>query len=133
MSGFAFRNRMLKLNIAEQEFKIEVDAKNNKLMKRLSTEAVATGKAYQTGEKTEDEAIEIFMGYINNTLQDTDAFGKIFENRTPDLRDCMDILTYIANEITAFNRASAEGTKFRDVKVFQTAVSVADAKNIIEK
>jgi hypothetical protein len=107
MSGFAFRNRMLKLDIAENSFEIEIDSKNSELMKRLSKEAVAVVKAYQAEEKTEGETIALFTGYINETLRDERAFDKIFKNRMPDLRDCMDVLTYIANEIAAFNRADA--------------------------
>ncbi len=104
MSGFVFRNRMLKLDIAGTEFEIEIDAKNNELMSRLKVDAVDTGKSYQVGEKTEAEAIELFKGYINETLKDDHAFGKIFTSRMPDLRDCMDVLTYIVMEIGTFNK-----------------------------
>ncbi len=106
--SFVFRNRMLKLTIAGNEFQIEIDAKNNEIMARLGPQSIETAKAYQNGEKTEDVAISLFKGYINEALYDDGAFDKIFKSRTPDLRDCMDILTYIANEIAAFNQAGAQ-------------------------
>ncbi len=114
--SFVFRNRMLNLNIAGNEFEIEIDAKNNEIMARLGPQAIDTAKAYQEGEKTEDKAINDFKGYINEALYDDGAFDKIFKSRTPDLRDCMDILTYIANEIGDFNQKNALATK-KDQKV----------------
>jgi len=95
---------MLKINIDGSVFEIEIDAKNNELLAKLKTEAADTGKAYQSGEKTEAEAVALFKGHINDVLRNESAFDKIFSSRTPDFRDCIDILTYIVNEIAAFNK-----------------------------
>jgi hypothetical protein len=102
MSKFEFRNRVLEISIADGRFAIETDSKNGKLMQKLSVEAVEVVKKYQADELTEDAVIETFKGYINEVLGDQKAFEKIFASRVPDVRDCMDVLTYIANEITAF-------------------------------
>ena len=119
MSGFVFRNRMLKIDIAGTEFEIEIDAKNNELLGRFKTESVATGKAYQTGEKTEGEAIELFKGYINDVLKDECAFDKIFSSRTPDLRDCMDVLTYIVSRIADFNQKNVPAVNQKVVPIIR--------------
>lgn len=107
MSGFAFRDRTLKLTIAGNDFGIEVDAENGKIVKSISEEAVGVVKAYQSDNKTEKEAIASFKGFINQVLSDKKASSKIFAAHTPDIRDCMDVLTYIANEIASFNQKSA--------------------------
>ncbi len=107
MGGFTFRNRALTLTIAGNEFVISIDAENGKIMKKLSTDAVEVVKAYQADKKTEEEAITAFKGFINVALDDEKASAKIFSAHYPDIRDCMDVLTYIANQIADFNKKSA--------------------------
>ncbi len=109
--SFAFRNRMLKIDIAGTEFEIEIDAKNNELMRTGGPLVLGAANDYKEGKKTEAEAIIICKDYINEVLCDVGASDKIFKDRTPDLRDCLDIITYIVNEIAAFNQANALAAK----------------------
>jgi hypothetical protein len=104
---FEFRDRTLNINIAGNEFIFEVDARIDRTIKRLSKEAVDIVKQYQDEKKTDDEVISAYKGYMSEILGDEAAADKIFANREPDVRDCMDILTYIANEIARFNQKSA--------------------------
>ena len=105
--SFEFRNRMMQIEIAGSEFEIEVDTRIDKIIKRLQTEAVNIVKQYQKDEKTDDEVITAYKGYIAEILGDKKAAEKIFAEREPDVRDWMDVLTYIANEIARFNQKSA--------------------------
>ncbi len=105
MSGFVFRDRMLKLTIAGTEF--EIDSKIGEWLSQQKGALVAAGKAFQTGGKSSEETIKFYAEKTNKALGDEKAFEKIFKNREPDVRDCLDVLTYIANEIAAFNRANA--------------------------
>ncbi len=105
MNGFEFRNRMLKLNIAGVEFEIEGNI--GEKLARQKDALVGAAKAYQVGKKTEEETISFYAEQINKTLGDKEAFAKIFKSRIADVRDCMDVLTYIANEVAAFNQTSA--------------------------
>ena len=104
---FEFRDRALNINIAGNEFIFEVDARIDRTIKRLSKEAVDIVKQYQDEKKTDDEVISAYKRYMSEILGDEAAADKIFANREPDVRDCMDILTYIANEIARFNQKSA--------------------------
>ncbi len=113
MSGFTFRNRMLKIDIAGAEFEIEIDAKKNELMRTGGPLVLGAANDYKDGKKTESEAISVCKEYINEVLCDDGAYGKIFKDRTPDLRDCLDIITYVVNEIAAFNQANAMNAKQR--------------------
>jgi hypothetical protein len=103
--SFTFRDRMMNLNIAGVEF--EIDARSGEELSRQKDELIGAGKAYQSGAKTQEETISFYAEKINKTLENEEAFAKIFKNRVPDVRDCLDIMTYIANEVTAFNRTSA--------------------------
>lgn len=111
--SFTFRNRMLKIDVAGTAFEIEIDAKNNERMRTGGPLVLAAANDYKDGKKTEDEAMSICMDYINEVLCDVGATAKIFADRAPDLRDCLDITTYIVNEIAAFNQANAMNLKQR--------------------
>lgn len=108
MSGFMFRDRTLKLTIAGNDFAVEVDAENGKIIHRISIEAVEVVKQYQKDTKTEKEAITAFKGFINAILGDKKAADKIFAGHVADIRDCMDVVTYIANKIADFNQSAGE-------------------------
>ncbi len=105
MSGFTFRNRMMKIDIAGAVF--EIDAKIGEWLSQQKDSFIAAGKAFQAGEKTAEETIEFYSEKINETLGDEKASKKIFQSRIPDVRDCLDVLTYIANEVSAFNKSNA--------------------------
>ena len=116
MSGFAFRDRTLKLTIAGNDFGIEVDAENGKIVKSISEEAVGVVKAYQSDNKTEKEAIASFKGFINQVLSDKKASSKIFAAHTghKGLHGC----TYVyrqrdrefQSEISAYRRCGIKLT-----------------------
>lgn len=106
--GFVFRDRVLKITIAGNEFDVEIDAEHGKTVNIIAPAAVATVKEYQKGTKTEKEAIGEFKGFINDVLGDKKAADKIFAAHVPDIRDCMDVVTYIANKIADFNQSAGE-------------------------
>lgn len=127
MSGFVFRNRMMKLDIAGAKF--EIDAKIGEWLSRQKDSFVAAGRAFQSGEKTAEETIRFYSESINDTLGDKDATEKIFANRVPDVRDCLDVITYIANEVAAFNKKAAFVEGMIDISIPNRAQRRAATKN----
>lgn len=101
MSRFKFRNRIIKLKIAGNVFKIDANAGEDLVKKKDIL--INVGKAYKAGEKTSAEVIEVYAEHINNVLGQK-AFNKIFAKREPDLLDCIGVITFIASEIAKFNR-----------------------------
>jgi hypothetical protein len=104
MKRFEFRNRMMTLDIAGNVF--EIDAGVGEDLAQKKDALVDAVKAYQAGEKTKEETVRVYADHINKTLGEK-AFEKIFAKRKPDILDCMDIVTFIANEISDYNRKSA--------------------------
>ena len=104
MSKFEFRNRTVKLDIEGNVF--EIDAGVGEDLAQKKDALVDAAKAYKSGEKTKGEAVKVYAEHINKILGNG-AFEKIFAKRKPDLLDCMEVVTYVANEIADFNRKSA--------------------------
>jgi DNA-binding protein YbaB len=102
--GFEFRNRMITIDIAG--IKLEIDSRIGDELARRKDDYVAAATKYAKGEKTARETIEYFAEQINKALGDG-AFEKISEIRDLDVRDCIDVMTYIATEVGAFNKKSA--------------------------
>lgn len=104
MGKFEFRDRTLKLDIAGSVF--EIDAAVGEALVSQRQTLMSAVEQFRDGKKTKDEVIGLYAEHINNTLSDG-AFDKIFAKRIPDILDCIDIVTFIANEIGDFNRKSA--------------------------
>jgi len=102
--GFEFRDRMITIDIAG--IKLEIDSRIGDELARRKDDYVAAATKYAKGEKTARETIEYFAEQINKALGDG-AFEKISEIRDLDVRDCIDVMTYIATEVGAFNKKSA--------------------------
>ncbi len=103
MGKFEFRDRTVTLDIAGNVFKIDAAIGEELAPKRKMLQDVV--KEFIDGKKTKSDVIKIYAECINSALGDG-AFEKIFEKRIPDLLDCVDIITFIANEIGEFNRKS---------------------------
>jgi len=104
MGKFEFRDRTLKLDIAGNVF--EIDSAIGDEMVKQKDALVGVVKEFQAGKKSKEQTIAIYAEYIDKVLGGG-AFKKIFAKRIPDLLDCIDVVTYIANEIGEFNRKSA--------------------------
>ena len=104
---FEFRDRKLKINIAGSEFEIEADIRTDKIIMRCTREAADIVKQFCDDKKKEDEVVAAYMGYFAEILNDEKAADRIFINRVPDVQDCIDVMKFIANEVTKFFRKSA--------------------------
>lgn len=104
---FEFRDRKVELNIAGNEFVIEAGTKVDKIIMQRTKEAADIVKQFCNDEKTDDEVITAYKGYFNEILNDEKAAEKIFTNRVPDIQDCIDVMAYIASNVTRFFQKSA--------------------------
>lgn len=103
---FEFKNNNLKLDIAGNEFEIDVADecliqnitgfadKAMKFSNKLSEEAKKEDADYGKALK---DAIEFVLGTINMVLGE-DASKKIFENRKVSFFDALDVMDFIINE-----------------------------------
>jgi hypothetical protein len=104
---FEFRDRTLKLNIAGSEFQIEADMKLDKLIMQRTRAAADIVKQFCDDEKSDAEVIAFYKRCFAEILNDEKAADRIFINRVPDAKDCIDIMEYIASEATRFFQKTA--------------------------
>ncbi|MBW8383956.1 MAG: hypothetical protein K0M69_15735 [Youngiibacter sp.] len=108
MSKFQFKDRSLTLNIAGHEFALDASASS------FYTEIRAVGQScVDKAAELKDKPATIEM--LNETTQfileaidgilGAGASDKIFETRTKDMFDAIDVLGYIIEEAQALNKA----------------------------
>ena len=100
MSKFEFRNRTVKLDIEGNVFEIDAGVGED-LAQKKGRAGGRCESVYKNGEKTKGEAVKVYAEHINKILGNG-AFEKIFAKRKPDLLDCMEVVTYVANERSDF-------------------------------
>lgn len=112
MGKFEFRNRTVELDIAGNKFAVEADTRIGDRMKEFGEIAQKMAK-----EKASNEEGLTFCKAVITELLGENAIDAIFKGREILLDDCVDILVYVAEEVTRFrksingNRAQRRATK----------------------
>ena len=99
-NGFTFRPRKMPLLIAGHAFSVDAGAKFSETLKRLADECDREIQESGGGERKPCD----FLLYLIDELLGEGASETIFGDGVPDLYDAADIVIYICDSFSAFQK-----------------------------